>query len=55
MLDSLNINYVLDVGASRGQFAMNLRKVGFKGRVVSFEPFRRDYLLLSHGLRNDRY
>src|SRR5207249_10716219 len=29
---------VLDVGASRGQFYRLVRSVGFRGRVISFEP-----------------
>lgn len=55
VLVSLDINCVLDVGASRGQFARNLRKIRYKGYIISFEPVRRDYSLLSHGLRDDRY
>jgi FkbM family methyltransferase len=37
-LEMHNINTVLDVGANKGQFATELFKAGFKGRVISFEP-----------------
>lgn len=38
MLRRLDINVVLDVGANRGQFATKLRKHGYTGRIISFEP-----------------
>lgn len=37
------INCVLDVGANRGQYGHLLRRVGFKGRIISFEPVRKTY------------
>jgi FkbM family methyltransferase len=38
VLQKLEINCVLDVGANKGQFARRLRRLGFAGRIASFEP-----------------
>lgn len=53
LLRQLNVDCVLDVGANRGQFATELRQIGFSGYIVSFEPLRREFAALEAAFCND--
>jgi FkbM family methyltransferase len=53
LLRALQINCVIDVGANRGQFASELRGLGFAGRIVSFEPVAREFAILSERFAHD--
>ena len=55
LLESLQINCVLDVGANTGQFAEEVRGIGFRGRIVSFEPQEQEFSTLSRRFRNDHH
>lgn len=48
------IDLVLDVGANRGQFATALRdELGYRGRIVSFEPLKDVFPLLQQAAAQD--
>jgi FkbM family methyltransferase len=37
LLDRYQINVAIDVGANEGQFASELRRMGYQGKIISFE------------------
>ncbi|MDS4042263.1 MAG: FkbM family methyltransferase [Candidatus Competibacter sp.] len=55
LIKSLDINCVFDVGANKGQFATELRQIGYRGLICSFEPLSLEFSYLSHAFRNDPY
>jgi FkbM family methyltransferase len=52
-LDRFNVDQVFDIGANTGQFASELRSVGYKGRIVSFEPLLDAHRMLSESSARD--
>ena len=53
LMASRKISLVLDVGANIGQFASQLRRRGYKGRIVSFEPLAMEYAQLQENAAQD--
>jgi FkbM family methyltransferase len=45
-LESRRVDVVFDVGANSGQYAASLRRAGYKGRIVSFEPLSGPFSIL---------
>lgn len=53
IISSHGINLVFDVGANTGQYAKIMRENGYKGRIVSFEPFQAAHNKLVHAASKD--
>ena len=43
LLEKYAINKVLDVGANIGQYSNKIRKAGYKGDIISFEPLHKEF------------
>jgi len=54
LLLNLEIDTVLDIGANEGQFATKLRKIGYKGKIISFEPLNKVFDILKKNSDNDK-
>jgi len=54
LLKYFNINKVFDIGANSGQYAVFMRQIGFKGKIVSFEPLREAYDELKRKASRDK-
>lgn len=53
MLTTHRVNLVFDVGANRGDFGRGLREIGYRGRIVSFEPQHEAWTVLSKTAQRD--
>jgi FkbM family methyltransferase len=54
LMKRFNIGIILDVGANTGQFAQSVRKAGFKGKIISFEPLAEAFKLLQGKTGTDK-
>lgn len=54
LLAQQRVETVLDVGANEGQFALELRELGYRGRIISFEPIREVFSILHSRAAQDQ-
>ena len=48
-----NVNCLIDVGSHHGEYALRMRKAGYKGRIVSYEPVTENYAVLKEKSADD--
>jgi len=53
LLRHYGINLIFDIGANTGQYAKNMRSLGYMGRLVSFEPLSEAFVKLKRNTKND--
>ncbi|MFI6939699.1 FkbM family methyltransferase [Streptomyces sp. NPDC050418] len=53
ILEKYGVNCVFDVGANAGQYAKRLRRSGYKGRIISFEPVSLTFERLQEAAKDD--
>jgi FkbM family methyltransferase len=53
MINNLKIDCVIDVGANKGFYAQHLRRGGFKGQIVCFEPIKTNCEEITRRARGD--
>lgn len=46
LINKFEIDLIIDVGANIGQFALMCRKLGYQGRIISFEPVEDTFNIL---------
>jgi len=55
LLRELAIDCVIDVGAHQGEFAGSLRELGYAGKIISFEPVRTSFEILTKARASDKH
>ncbi len=53
LMQNHRIDCVVDVGANDGGFAVGIRRLGYTGRIISFEPLQAPYQALSRKAADD--
>lgn len=53
LINNYNINVILDIGANIGQYGSEMRNLGFKGEILSFEPMKEAFGKLQKNATKD--
>lgn len=53
LIEHHNIDVILDIGANIGQYGGEMRNLGFKGEMISFEPMKAAFGILKKNASHD--
>ena len=53
LLQRSNVTTIIDVGANVGQFGIDMRRAGFNGQIISYEPGQESFELLHEAARKN--
>jgi len=53
IINNNNIDVVIDCGANNGLYSQSLRGLGYKGKIISFEPIKKVFEELQNRSKND--
>ena len=51
IVENYQIDTIFDIGANIGQYSINMRHLGFKGKIISFEPMKKAFEVLDDTFR----
>ena len=54
IITHFDINKLLDVGANVGQYSLNMRRIGYNKKIISFEPLKSAYEKLKEVASKDK-
>jgi FkbM family methyltransferase len=54
LMNRQGVTFVIDVGANIGQYASELRRLGFRNSILSLEPLRAEFEVLAQHCARDR-
>jgi FkbM family methyltransferase len=55
LIKTHSINKIIDIGANSGIYGLEMRKLGFSGEIISFEPLSDAFRLLSKNSSSDNH
>lgn len=54
LIQNYKIDVIVDIGANIGQYGGEMRNLGFKGEIISFEPMKKAFEKLEKNASNDK-